>query len=97
MDKELALFEKRMARDLESFREHGRVVKKKRPEAQVPHSRGIEVNLCVRKKKYSFLDEEFVTVVNTISELEARLVAERRAREEGWPVIAYVRDMREIT
>ncbi len=95
MQDELKLFEKNLTRDLTSFQEHGRVVPRKpRPVPALAASRGIEVRLMVRMKRLSFLDEEFVTVVDTISELEARLEAEKRARAAGWPYIGYVIDMK---
>lgn len=94
MQDELKLFEKNLTRDLTSFQEHGRVMPRKpRPTPSVAAAKGLEVRLLVRMKRHSFLDEEFVTVVNTISTLEARLVAEKRARDAGWQYIGYVIDM----
>ena len=93
MHDELKHFEKRMTRDLQSFQEHGRVVECRKAVPARAGVRGLEVTLLVRMKKRSFLDEQFSTVVDTISKLEAEIEARKRATAAGWPYIAYVVDI----
>lgn len=91
---ELNDFENQLKKELRRFetsRSPVRVKERKPPVRVAKQPKGLEVVLCVRNKKNSFLDERFTTLVEgTISQLEARIVAERRAREAGWKHIAYL-------
>ncbi|PMR71729.1 hypothetical protein [Halomonas heilongjiangensis] len=57
---------------------------------------GHVIRLAVRKKKMSLLDEIFEYRSPKISELEARLDAERAARAAGYPVIGYVHSIEKM-
>lgn len=59
----------------------------------VAYKTGHIVKLVVRKKKMSMLDEVFEFESPKISELEARLDAEKAARAAGYPIIAYVKSI----
>lgn len=96
---ELDMFEQRMRRELSKFQSDKlptNVRPRKKPEVSRP-SKGVEVTLCVRMKKNSFLDERFTTVVEgTISVLEARIEARRRAEQAGWKHVAYTIDYQQV-
>lgn len=54
------------------------------------------IRLAVRKKQMSLLDEIFEHRSPKISELEARLDAEKAARAAGFPVVAYVHSIEKL-
>lgn len=56
---------------------------------------GYIVKLGVRKSRMS-LDTLFEHVSDKLSELEARLDAERAAREAGYPIIGYLYSMEKV-
>lgn len=90
-------FERRMKKELEKFQDGRSAVKvlpRQKPVVERP-VKGMEVTLCVRNKKNSFLDQKYTTLVEgTISSLEAQIEATKRAREAGWQHIAYMVDYR---
>lgn len=57
---------------------------------------GHVIRLAVRKKKMSLLDEIFEHRSPKISELEARIDAEKAARAAGYPVVAYVHSIEKL-
>ncbi len=88
---EFDLIEKRMKKHVTTFQEkqNGTYRPPSRPQMDCIH-KGLEVSLCVRMKQYSFLDEKFTTVVDTLSEEVAEQTARKLATESGWKWIAYV-------
>jgi len=97
---DLERFEREMRKSLEAFEGERNPTKLKPPRRRVvvsKQTRGVEVTLCVRDRKHSFLDERFVTLVEgTISTLEARIEAEKRAKNQGWRHVAYLIDTRVV-
>lgn len=62
--------------------------KKAKPAAR---TEGLTVQLAVRKKRLA-MDELFEFRTQSISRLEAKIEAERAARDAGYPIIGYVVD-----
>lgn len=89
MGKELDRFERSLQRHLKTFLEPKDTPRQ--PAPACPAADGITVHLGVRKSRLS-PDHLFVHHTNTISRLDARLQAERAAKEAGWPIIGYVVD-----
>ncbi len=73
-------------------------VPRKAPRKMAPaesYKVGYVVRLGVRQKRLS-LDELFEFRSNKISELEARLDAERAAKKAGYPIIGYVHSIEKM-
>ncbi|QOR40226.1 hypothetical protein HNO52_18145 [Billgrantia diversa] len=62
----------------------------------VAYKTGYIIRLVVRKKKVSMLDEIFEFESSKISELEARLDAEKAAKAAGYPIIAYTQSITKL-
>lgn len=62
-----------------------------RPFRVGPLPSGLTVHLAVREHPLA-PDYRFTYQAATISRLQARIEAERAAREAGWPIIGYVID-----
>lgn len=69
----------------------GVVTTKRRPRAKPQPTKGIKVILNVKDRRIA-LDEHFVHQTSTISKLDARLQAERAARDAGWKYVGTVYD-----
>lgn len=82
---DLQRIERSIKRELESFLDPTPPPRKPR----VAITKGLTVILAVRKKPLAS-DHRFEHRTNSISRLQARLEAERAAREAGWPIIGYV-------
>lgn len=57
---------------------------------------GHVIRLAVRKKQMSLVDEIFEYRSPKISELEARLDAEKAAKAAGYPVVGYVHSIEKL-
>ncbi|MDW7748254.1 hypothetical protein [Halomonas sp.] len=57
---------------------------------------GYIIKLVVREKKMSLLDEVFEYQSPKISELEARIDAEKAAKAAGYPIIGYVQSIEKL-
>ncbi len=64
--------------------------------AGVAYKTGYIIKLAVRKKKLSLLDEVFEYQSPKISELEARIDAEKAAKAAGYPIIGYVQSIEKL-
>lgn len=69
----------------------GVVTTRQRPRPKPQVTRGIKVILNVKDRRIT-LDEHFIYQTDTISKLDARLQAERAARDAGWKYIGTVYD-----
>lgn len=62
----------------------------------VAYKTGHIIKLVVREKKMSLLDEVFEYQSSKISELEARIDAEKAAKAAGYPIIGYVQSIEKL-
>ncbi|MDI5922479.1 hypothetical protein QLQ86_16975 [Halomonas sp. LR5S13] len=62
----------------------------------VAYKTGYIIKLVVREKKMSLLDEVFEYQSSKISELEARIDAEKAAKAAGYPIIGYVQSIEKL-
>jgi hypothetical protein len=62
----------------------------------VAYKTGYIIKLVVREKKMSLLDEVFEYQSPKISELEARIDAEKAAKAAGYPIIGYVQSIEKL-
>ncbi|MCL7942253.1 hypothetical protein M8009_18400 [Halomonas sp. ATCH28] len=62
----------------------------------VAYKTGHIIKLVVRKKQMSLLDEVFEYQSPKISELEARIDAEKAAKAAGYPIIGYVQSIEKL-
>lgn len=79
--------EKNLQRRLREFTNPESKVKPPSPNETA--KQGLTAKLAVRKKRIS-LDTLFVYESDSISELQARIEAERQAKKEGWKIIGYL-------
>lgn len=81
-------FEEQLSRSIDDFlsspEERGR-----RKNVRTAKPGGLHVTLAVRRHG-KISDERFEHQTETISKLQARLEAEKAARDAGWPIIGYV-------
>lgn len=91
---DLEHFERQMRRHLNHFLDPDTTLKPpaRPPTASPPTMKGWQVQLIVRKGPLK-PDTLFVHESDKVSKLEARLDAERAAREAGWPTIGRVHDI----
>ena len=62
----------------------------------VSYKTGYIIKLVVREKQMSLLDEVFEYQSPKISELEARIDAEKAAKAAGYPIIGYVQSIEKL-
>lgn len=90
MTDDLTQFERQARQRLEEFLDPS--LKKARPNVRISRPQeGLTVTLAVRKHG-DILDERFIHPTETISRCQAKLEAEKAAREAGWPIVAFVVD-----
>ena len=89
---DLQRFERSMLDEIQAFHE-GKpwAPSRKAPEAAV-NTQEIVVRVAVRTKRLA-PDMEFVHYSSKLSELEAKIDAEKAARKAGYPIIGYVVDI----
>lgn len=62
----------------------------------VAYKTGYIVKLAVRKKRISFLDDIFEHRSSKLSKLEAKIDAERAAKDAGYPIIGHVHSIEKL-
>lgn len=94
---DLERFERKLKKDLNTYEEKKAGTYRPVKKVEIDHiDKGFRVTLVVREKRMSLLDEHFTVVIPTISRLEAVIEAEKKARLQGWPVIAYVYEVERL-
>ncbi len=89
-DRDVERWEREMKRSLEDWKEPEKA-RQRKPFQSGPARRGLRVRLAVRMKQLS-TDYIFVFESTSISPLQARIEAERAARDDGWLIVGYVID-----
>lgn len=92
MDMTIEQFEQTMRKELQRFSESRDGSKPRRKAAEVSRpTQGLTVVLGVKSKRLEW-ETPFAVQTSSISRLEARIEAERKAREAGWPIVSHVID-----
>lgn len=89
---EIQQIERSMAEEIQAFREGRPWAKPRRRPAAAVNPQETVVRLAVRERRLA-PDVEFAHRSRKISRLEARLEAEKMAREAGYPIVGYVVDI----